>query len=368
WTGIDMVVENGVGKVDFPVPAYLRLAETKGLKGFWIEPKSWRTEKENLVTAGDKPYKRTIVAEPAGSIYGQVLDEQGRLKRNAQIKLLLVEWPEKYENYDSNQLHQIKNEITDFFHGYNVTETGRFSTHALPMGGTYAIVAFDENTWLVSEPIKLTEEKPIREVTLHLEETTQIGGRILLPDKSPAKGVEVSLGASVRYSKEDGQGNTGFTIKTDENGTFLFEEINPQKPLKYTLRIKPGAGYQPLNVKVKPGSDKTYTLKKGYTLKGKIVDDETGWPIPGAWVGAESTADAFDYNRARTCDKPSDKDGNFIFTSLNKERYRLYLGGAEIVPYESRNIDGGQTKEVNLRVKLQSWSQLKPRKPDNEAP
>ncbi len=368
WSGLDMVVTNGIGKVDFPVNSYLRLAETKGLKGFWIEPKPWRTEKENFVTAGATPYEQTVVTEPGGSIYGQIVDEQGQLIKYAETKLVLVERPVKYKDSDNNQFHFIKNKITDFGVHQNTSETGKFHTHILPLGGSYAIVAFNKNTWLVSEPIELTEENPIQEITLCLKDTKQIGGRILLPDKSPAKDVEVVLGVSARYSKEDAHSRSGSAITTDNTGTFLFEKINPQKPLEYTLRIKPGPGYQPMNIHVKPGSEKTYRLEKGFTLTGTVIDQETGWPIPDAWVYAEALDNKDQLNRHRTCDGQTDKDGKFIFTTLNDDRYRLYMGGAEIVKpgHKGRAIVGGEDQQIDLTVRLHSWSQLKPREPEGE--
>jgi beta-lactamase regulating signal transducer with metallopeptidase domain len=360
WSGLDLLIENGVGKVDFPAPAYLRLAQTEAIKGFWVEPDSWKTDK--LVVAGPEPYERTIVADPAGSIYGQILDEQGKLIKHANMGLLLVKRPEKYRDYDN--FHWVKTRMTRGF-ADRATETGKFHTPTLPLGGSYVIVARDEDTWLMSKPIKLTADKPIQEVTLRLPETKQIHGRILLPDKTPAVDTELTLKGSLQYGDEAGQNNTGHAIRTDNRGAFLFEKINPQKPLKYVLQIKPGPRLQPLNIEVKPGRARTYTLKRGFTLKGKIVDDKTGWPIPGAWIYAEALDDDNRLSRYRTSDKTTDKDGGFFFTSLNNERYRLSIGGADIIgPRKANEIVGSKTKQVEYQVKLNDWSELQPRRPE----
>jgi len=362
WSGLDLVIENGVGKVDFPAPAYLRLAQSEAIKGFWVEPDSWKTDK--LVVAGPDPYERTIIAEPAGSIYGQIMDEQGKLMKHANMGLLLVKRPEKYRDYDN--FHWVKSRLDRGF-ADRATETGKFHTPTLPLGGSYVIVARDGNTWIISKPIKLTQDNPIQEVTLRLPETKQIRGRILLPDKRPAVDIELTLEGSLRYSDEAKQSNTGHAIRTDSRGAFLFEKINPQKPLKYVLRIKPGPGLQPLNIEVKAGRARTYTLRQGFTLRGKIVDEKTGWPIPGAWIYAEALDDDNRLNRYRTSDKATDKDGGFVFTSLNDERYRLSIGGADILgPRKANEIIGGKTKEVEYRVKLRDWSELKPRQREEE--
>ena len=129
------------------------------VKGFWIEPDSWKTDK--LVAEGDEAYERTIVAEAAGSIYGQVLDEEGEFTRGALMRVLLVKRPEKYENHDN--FHWIESRLNEGFEDHQVS--GKFYTPTLPLGGTYAILARDGHTWIVSKPIELTDENPIQEIT-----------------------------------------------------------------------------------------------------------------------------------------------------------------------------------------------------------
>ncbi|MCF7955899.1 MAG: carboxypeptidase regulatory-like domain-containing protein, partial [Phycisphaerae bacterium] len=360
WSALDIVIENGVAKVDFPVPAYMQLSDTGGIKGFWIEPESGRTDE--FVEASDQPYERTIIAEPAGSIYGRILDEDGKLIKYADMKLLLVKRPDKY--VDHPNYHSIRMKLTHFRDA--TVQTGKYSTPALVLGGTYAVIAQNKNTWIVSKPIELTSENPIQQVDLKLGKTSQIKGRVLMPDKTPAKNIEIGMEISARYSDEGSYGVSGHKIKTDSDGRFLYDGINPQKPLKYNLQIKV-PGFQPMGVEVEPGKDKTYELKKGITFTGKVIDDKTGWPVPDAWVNL-SCNDGNYLARYINSDRETDKNGNFKFTTLDNKKYSLSVGGAEIVNPKSHNafINAGKDESMILRVNLQDWSKLKPRKPDTE--
>ena len=115
-------------------------------------------------------------------------------------------------------------------------------------------------------------------------------------------------------------------------------------------------------------------LHKGYVLTGTVIDDETGWPIPEAYVYAEAKVKNGSYGDGATAEFATDENGNFKFSSLDNRQYHLYLGDGRIVNENNENsdpriyrefiIDPVQQKVVTLRIKLHEWSKLKPRKPD----
>lgn len=363
WSGLEMEVVDGVGRVDFPADAYLRLADTQDIRGFWIEPDPWDRRPGNFVAAAEEPYRRTITAEPAGSIYGQILGADGELHKYAELKLLIVERSERYK--DIQHFHPIASRMQFAYPGAT-SETGRFHTRSLALGGTYAVAAMDQQTWMVSEPIALTDDEPMREVTLQAGELKAVSGRVLLPDGSPAQGAEVTLDIGVRFSDEpEGRYSTNVTEPVlDGSGTFAFDRLNTQEPLRYKVNIKPPVGYQPHYEQVEPGRDYTIRLQRGYTLRGRLIDAETGWPIPDAQVSAEALTSIGDFQRVRSSDGVTDEDGRFVFTSLNDERYRLFVPGLDFDSLAAREVVGGQDDPVELRGTLQSWSGLKPRRPD----
>lgn len=364
WSGLEMAVTNGVGTMACPQDAYIRLTDAGGIAGFWIDPDEWEPAEEHFVAASDEPYRRTIPVEPAGGIYGEILDDTGAPRKFAQMKLLIVERPERYK--DVKRFSRIRSSM-DFRHPIDETRTGRFHTQSLPLGGTYAVLARDEATWLVSEPIRLTAEDPIREIVLRPGRLGAIRGRVLLPNGSPAAGAEVALAVSAKYGDDpDGAYSTILqeTPVTDD-GTFVLERLNTGDPLSYSLRVDPPAGYQPLRQEVTPGKTYTLRLKKGYSLRGRVLDQTTGWPIPGAQVYAQAIDDA---QHVRVSDALTAKDGTFVFTSLDDVQYQLFVPGLEIIEPDvtANRFVGGALDRMEIRGTLQSWSPLKPREPPND--
>ena len=365
WSGIDVTIEDGVGSAHFPANAYLRLADTDSLKGFWIDPDPWLTRKCSFVAASDEPFRRTIEAEPAGSIFGTILDGAGRRLDYAKLELIVVKRPERY--MDEENFFWIKRKM-QFQPSKNVTETGRFHTPALPLEGTYAVLAQNGTTWLASAPIRLTAETPIRETTLQPKETKAISGNVLFPNGTPASEAEAQLNISVRYSKEGRYGKSLQPIPAQEDGSFMFRDINTEKPLSYEVTILPPKGYQPIRAEVRPGRRKTFRLKRGYTLKGRLLEEQTDWPIPGTHVHAEPVHRRNPPRAVRSSHAVTDKSGNFLFTSLAKEQYRLYVLGVELKSLSSEGrsvvVTGGEDAFVILKGRIKESSKLEPQRPE----
>jgi hypothetical protein len=253
--------------------------------------------------------------------------------------------------------------------GHEENELGRFNASPLPLGGEYVIVAYRDSTWSASKPIKLDEENSIRQIEIRFVEGITVSGKVAGPDGEPFAGAIVSLSVGVRFPEVPSWGTGADKVTTGEDGRFFFGGVNPKLLQgKYTLGIDPGEGYQDVRMEIKPERRPVnIKLQKGYGLTGVLLDDATGWPIPGALVCAEAvnkSGMAGDYPRADDC---TDEQGRFHFSDMGKRKYRLYLRGTDIVNYKRSDIvTGGQKEQVTLRVKLRKWSNLEPRRPVSE--
>ena len=367
WSGLNMEVVDGAGRVDFPVPAYIRLAEIGELKGYWLEPEPWNTNARTLIEQADVPYEKTIIAEPGGSIYGQILDENGKLMRYSELSIDFVKRPQRYK--DVSNLYYIKTAINAGLE-HKQTETGRFNSAALPLDASYVVIARKDDTRLVSEPIELTNDNPIREITLKLDKSYSISGQIFMPDKAPASDIAVLLQGSVKLPGDAG-GNTHTSLAkmTDAQGRFEFTGINKSKDITYTVKLDSPRDVQPIYDEVKPGSNTKFYLKKAYRITGRVIDDETGWPIMGASVNAYSTADRYSWERQRLCEEKTGKDGEFIISTLGSEEYRLDVVGCKVISADESKciIKGGRKKHIEIRVRIdEGWKRhLHPQEPAN---
>jgi beta-lactamase regulating signal transducer with metallopeptidase domain len=357
WTSEMYPIDDGRVCLEVPVPGRLSYGinwdQGPRMSGYWIDRKSGIE-----IPAGDGPFIISVPAHPAGAIYGQVLEADGTPAKYVKLHLMVLRKATVME----------RSYLSGVF-GHEENELGKFNASPLPLGGEYVIVAYRDSTWAANKPIKLDEENSIRQIEIRFVEGITVNGKVAGPDGEPFAGAIVSLSALVRFPEVPGWGSGAGKVTTGEDGRFFFDGVNP-KLLQgnYTLGIDPGEGYQDVRMEIEPKRRPVnIELQMGYGLAGILLDDATGWPIPGAWVCAEAVKQsgmAGDYPRA---DEGTDEQGRFQFSDMGKKEYRLYLPEADIVNYERSNtVTGGQKEQVTLRVKLRKWSNLEPRRPVSE--
>ena len=108
-------------------------------------------------------------------------------------------------------------------------------------------------------------------------------------------------------------------------------------------------------VKLRPNSEsQVIALKPGRTLGGRVLEQGTGHPIPGAhvrvWGDEGFTA----------LDTVTDGSGYFEFDSLGDSEYRIFVEGTQ--PTDQKYRANGKTNLV-LKIKLYAGSDLKPVSP-----
>jgi hypothetical protein len=144
------------------------------------------------------------------------------------------------------------------------------------------------------------------------------------------------------------------SVLTDGQGRFQLENAAPEAG-EYTAQVNaPGVMAERLKLVFGP-QPRTFRLKRGRKLAGRVVELATGYAIPGTEVRA------LDYDRT---DLPvlttrADADGRFEFTSLGDANYKFFVEDGVLVSGRKFRADGNTN--VTLAVKLYEWSKAKPK-------
>ncbi len=336
----EIPIENGEARTIIPVPGKVKY-QAKSTVGYWFkESDEIEVPKSNL------PFLVTIPATPAGSIYGQLIGHDDQPVSNISITPVVVEKPS-----------DVDNNFILLNAGFKTDENGKFHIRPLPMGGTYAVVAHQNNRIAVSETWSVEEENPTHECQLKFVEGVPFGGKLLDQNNQPVSGMEVKASFDTTYHHSIGLKS----VYSDKNGIFRFENLNPSLPGVYELKIQSRRNYCPTNRTFVPTQQNmTIQLEKGKTVSGKVVENNTGYPIPGVelWVSPSP----YDGRLPCYAERVTNEKGEFHFSNLSPGNYRLHVRSANLVtPVE---ITSGQQNKVTLVVTIPEWSDLKPIKPD----
>jgi hypothetical protein len=186
--------------------------------------------------------------------------------------------------------------------------------------------------------------------------------RILDENGKPKPSVPVRFD----FDLQNGHGFSRQARYTDIEGKVVIDRFNPKVPGIYRVVVKDVPGYRPLTKDVENFDEPLeIKLERGKVVKGNVIDDETGWPIPGAEVYALPTD--FSIPEPTTyldADNVTDEQGRFKFSTMARREYQLHVRSAQLTNHRNGGIiTGGDQKEITLQVKLSKLSNLKPRKP-----
>lgn len=348
-----IAIENGQGRLRIPTPGKVAY-DNSGIAGYWFGKKSGIE-----VPFAEEPFVLTISAVPAGSIYGEVFEHDGSKADNVLVGVVAVEKSPLMGDVPFLDVE-----------GKNSTSEGELDTKyvisPLPLGGKYVVIPHTKDLYVVSDPITLDETQPIRRLDMTLPKGRTFEIKILDENGKPKPAAPVSFGYSTPWSH-------GFSREesyTNVEGKLVIDRLNPNVPGTYRVVVKDLPGYRPVKKKVED-FDRPLEIKleRGLVVTGIVVDDETGWPIPGAEVYALPTD--FSVPEPTTyldADDATDEQGRFRFSTMARRQYHLHVRSARLASLRDRAVvTGGQQGEITLRVKLSKSSRLKPREPEDGA-
>jgi len=279
--------------------------------GYWLPDKS-----EIPIPRSDEPMEIGVDALPAGAVYGEVIDADGRPVPFFNLSLLKVKKPETPDGkWPSN--HDT---------GDGGRDDGKFMLAAIPLGGVYRVAAWPTRVghyeMAMSDPLTIDAANPVREVTLQFPRGIDHPVRVVGPDRMPVVGVAVSLHYSTPYSH-----GFGFaSLNTDEDGRCVFRGVNPELPGEHRVRVQPWGPYQGTEIDVElDGSLQVIEVKGGLTLKGVIIDDSTGKPLPHRSVRLHPDYRSRTAYRGKITGRTNHR-GRFTINGLEAARYRVFVG------------------------------------------
>lgn len=310
------------------------------------------------VPIGSEPLVIHVPVYPAGAIYGSIFRPDGTVAKKAKASLRVVKQPDFMKSGLGDLLNLLSNR----------TNLGTYNATPLPLGGTYAIMAYEGYSFAITEPFTLDQANPTIEVNLQLSQGVNVTGRLLDEHGQPATN-PVSLHVSVKRG-EVSSGLGGAEIEPDADGRFVFENVNPGPGGECVIRVIGQSGYRPVKRTLQDLTQPVILkLELGYHVSGTVIDQATGWPVPGVEVYAMSVKDRQgDFMRNSElleADAVTDASGHFEFTNMDTCFYRLNVRGCNLADKRQPVVvQGGQQAEVSLQVELPSWSDLTPRQPD----
>jgi hypothetical protein len=338
-------IVKGEVKIDVPTPTFIYPNyQQKNIPGFLVAPNP-----QVDVPAGDEPIIMTIPVQPAGAVHGRFLAEEGAALGAGGVTLVTVKAPEKAPVANPAQ--------------QSVTRKGRYLLTPLPFGGTYRVFGRVGSRFALSPEFTLDAGQPISEIDLQFAKGITVGGQLLGPDGKPVPDIEVMF----EYSPSDEHAALR-TAKTNRDGKFTLENVDPELPGKVRLLVTPGKSTQGLLLKnFKPTAEPVdLKLKAGVTAKGVLLNDTTGKPIGNRRVYLAAKDPEATYRGGISA--TTDAQGKFSFENVEPVTYRVTIEnsmpagttfnrGQPIAPESPIELllVGGQENAAEIRVVL--WPQ-----------
>jgi uncharacterized GH25 family protein len=325
--------------------------------GYWFAP----TLVPIYIPPGGDPFVIDVPVHPAGAICGRILRPDGSMASDAHAKLITV----RKSDVDSAQgfpFSSLGNVLSDG------VDRGTYNATPLPLGGSYIVVAYEGYVLAQTDIFLLDEKTSIANQDLHLPRGIDVQGLLLGPDGAPAHS-EVSLHIAVRQGGQLFWVVSGRPIKPDEDGRFVFRNVNPGPQGTCAIASPGPAGCRPIEYVIEDlGTPVTIRLEKGSRVTGMVVDNATGQPVSGIQVyacPAPASMYPFGYDPEMVpADEPTDKQGRFVFSRMAQQKYELGVVDAEFAGTTLPIVvTGGQVAPVVLRVQIPKGSDLKPREP-----
>ena len=162
-----------------------------------------------------------------------------------------------------------------------------------------------------SEFVTIDSKQPLLDKTLKTPDTVALKGTLINPDGTPCANEEIRRTFSENSDGYDSRGSYSLgPIRTQPNGEFLLEKMNPQADGEYILLIKGEPGIQPIHHRIE-NFDRPLELRRklGRDLHLKIVDKH-GAPMHGLFVsGRRKPSLMDDPSRSISVSAETDMDG-----------------------------------------------------------
>ena len=232
----------------------------KGYALVVVHPDYKLTERGSVDIAPGRDHEEpTIVLGPGVHVQGWVRDTGGAPVQNAKISLGAFVVGASDE-LDPNVLHT------------QTGSDGHYELTNVDLGTFTMTITADGYGSVALQNIRIDSMEEVQQ-DVELEVAEMIMGTVSAVDGDPLEGAKVSAYAIMKRSGKQSRS----TVKTDENGSFVFDDIPGGT---YTVLVN-ADGFDPdRRPRVESGSmDVNFRLNRQAVVSGKVVDGETGEPV-----------------------------------------------------------------------------------------
>jgi hypothetical protein len=217
WQFHYLTLVNGIA--DFTAPAPCKLTISVGeLAGFYFDEQTF-----TVSDTDDAPVELVIHAKPAGAIYGQTFDVDGRLYVPERKFVLRKDadrdrFTEKKPLFDTREAS---------------SRGGNFLDASLPLNATYRVLLQDQCHFTLSAPLTVTAAAPVRRVELRRQRGVDVRGQVI-----PAADSQMPPNLYFEYRLDGGPAGAGRVIPIAADGGFVLPDLNLDLPGEYRLKCE----------------------------------------------------------------------------------------------------------------------------------
>ncbi|MCP4452067.1 MAG: carboxypeptidase regulatory-like domain-containing protein, partial [Planctomycetes bacterium] len=149
-----------------------------------------------------------------------------------------------------------------------------------------------------------------------------IRGRIVNANGQGLSQAKVAL----NYKHKHGS-HGGSPITTDAQGNFQFTHVNTEANCDYMYRVSPTGNFCGSEAPATLKGTQTIVVKEGLVARGRIIDSQSGGPIPGAQMSLYP-AYGSDAQYRGEIKAQTNARGEFAVKGLEAVEYRVRIEGA----------------------------------------
>jgi hypothetical protein len=332
-------IVEGVVRLRMKTPGTLRIV-AYGCLGYWF------ADVGTEVPEGADSFQAQVDVVPAGAIRVKVVSPserpQGQGAPSASVRFQ----------------HQTPQGMRVEMFSQNAVAADEIILAPVPLD-TACLVSATQGFRIVYAPLlSLDGAEPVRDLTLQLPKAIDAVVRVESADGKALPQIPIEVNyeppsrprGRIAGDLSPGGHRWGGDRQTDRNGQTILAGM-PEDGAGYTVIARPKREWQFNETAVRTdGGVTVLKLERGNVIAGRVIDNQTGRPVPGIEVRAWPADRVLGGIREFSAEAPTDANGNFRFSNLPARTMKLIAWGTRGA--SQPEVEPGQEEPVTLTVQL----------------